>query len=212
VSQQINLYNSALEPRRDWLSLPSLLLAWGATLAVLAVAAVITEVRVSALSAELQRENEARTAALTELAGLTRQLAARHKDAGLQAELEKLQGQLASRQDAKGVLHGGVIGNTAGFSEYLRAFARQSFDGLWLTGFSLAGAGRDLVLQGRALRPELVPGYVQRLNREAVLKGHAFAELEMQRPAPEHEVRFPTPYIEFRLATLSSTQKAEEGR
>ena len=212
MTQQINLYNPALEPRRDWFSLPSLLLAWGATLAVLAVAAVITEVRVSALTAELQRENEARAAALSELAGLTKQLAARHKDAALQAELEKLQGQLASRYDAKGALHGGVIGNTAGFSEYLRAFARQSFDGLWLTGFSLAGAGRDLVLQGRALRPELVPGYVQRLNREAVLKGHAFAELQMQRPAAEPELRSSTPYIEFRLATLASTRRAEEAR
>jgi hypothetical protein len=212
VTQQINLYNPALERKRDWLSFPSLVLAWGVTIAFLASGALVTQLQLSALAAGLKRESVARASAQDELTRLARQLSARQKDASLEADFQKLQSELANRHEAKGVLQGGVIGNTAGFSEYLRAFARQSLEGMWLTGFSLAGAGQDLVLQGRTVRPELVPGYVQRLNREAILKGHAFAELQMQRPDPDNESGSETPYIEFRLATLSSDEKTEKTR
>lgn len=207
--QQVNLYNAALEPQRDWLSLRALLVVWAVAIALVVGAALITQLRVSALESELQRENEARASAQEELVRLSKQMAGRKKDPRLEMQLKRLQDDLASRQEAKGALSGGVIGNTAGFSEYLRAFARQSLDGLWLTGFSLAGAGQDLVLEGRSLRPELVPGYVKRLNREAVMKGHAFAELQMQRPDEPEEGKRRAPYIEFRLATLASSEEAK---
>jgi hypothetical protein len=32
--------------------------------------------------------------------------------------------------------------------------------------------------------PELVPEYIQRLNREPALKGRAFSTLELRRPTP----------------------------
>jgi hypothetical protein len=209
VSQQINLYNAALEPRRDWLSLQALLAIWGLAIGLLAVGALILQLRISASHAELQQEDRARADAQEELVRLSKQMAGRKQDPALQAELKRMQDELASRQEAKGALQGGVIGNTAGFSEYLRAFARQSFEGLWLTGFSLAGAGQDLVLQGRTLRAELVPGYVQRLNHESVMRGHAFAELQMQRPGEPDDGKLRAPYIEFRLATLPTADKAK---
>jgi hypothetical protein len=53
---------------------------------------------------------------------------------------------------------------------------------VWLTDVTLSGAGNEIGLQGRALRPELVPLYVNRLKNEAVMQGKSFGTLEMQVP------------------------------
>lgn len=208
MSQQINLYNPALERKRDPLSLQGLTVAWSSAIALVVIAAAVGGFRVSALQAELEKESAARSRAQAEMSRLSAQFAARSRDAALAAEMARLEAEVAGRTEVMQTLRGGIIGNTDGFSAYLRAFARQSFEGMWLTGFTLAGAGQDVELEGRALRPELVPDYVQRLNREAVLKGHAFSELQMRRPearsadAGEEGL----PFIEFRLATVPSQE------
>ena len=88
------------------------------------------------------------------------------------------------------------------FRGHLSAFARQSFSGIWLTGLRVAAAGQDVVLEGRAVRPELVPNYLQRLNQEDVMQGHAFAELEIRRPEAADKAQGQARFVEFRLATL----------
>jgi hypothetical protein len=103
------------------------------------------------------------------------------------------------------VLKSGVLGDTKGVSEYFRAFARQTVDGLWLTGFSIVGAGNDISIDGRTLRAELVPGYVAKLRREDVLRGHGFGTLSVQKPpellgAPT-EPRKTAEFLDFRLAS-----------
>jgi len=211
VTQQINLYNPAFERKRELLSLPGLAAVWSGALLLVIIGAAIAGLWVSALRAELEKEAAARTAGQTEMSRLSAQIEGRKRDASLAAEIARLEAELAGRHEVIQTLRGGIIGNTDGFSAYLRAFARQSFEGMWLTGFSLTGAGQDVVLQGRALRPELVPDYVKRLNREAVLKGHAFAELQMRRPdAKSANAGGDTlPFIEFRLATVPAADQEE---
>ena len=101
-----------------------------------------------------------------------------------------------------------------GIAEYLRAFSRQSVNGLWLTGFTIVGNG-ELEIRGRVLSPDLVPSYIQRLNREQVLAGRSFARLEMTRPKPEpvtdkgkdakKAARMPR-FLEFSLATTDAAK------
>jgi hypothetical protein len=110
--------------------------------------------------------------------------AALKPDVQLDAEIGRLEAELKIGREATAAMKGGAFGNQQGFAEYLRAFSRQSLSGLWLTGFSIAGSG-ELEIRGRVLSPELVPDYIQRLNREAVLAGRSFARLEMSRPKPE---------------------------
>jgi hypothetical protein len=90
-------------------------------------------------------------------------------------------------------------------SDYFRAFARQSLDGLWLTGFSIQSAGADIVVQGRTLDAELVPAYLQGLRRESALRGHGFAAISVfqpPEPLPTAEgQRQKAGFLEFRLAT-----------
>ena len=130
----------------------------------------------------------------------------------LEGEIQRLENDLKSARDSMAVLEGGALGNRDGFARYMQAFARQSLDGLWLTGFSVGGGG-DVTIQGRVVRAELVPTYIQRLNGEPALKGRSFSALEMHRPAPpatpvdpgkeavpEKAAAAPR-YIEFSLAT-----------
>ena len=210
MSQQVNLYNPAFEHKRDLLSFRGAVTVWSVALVMVVVALLALALRGNQLEHELAQANAARDAAQVQMTALAGQLAARKADPELAARVKQLERGLAGRQEVLSTLQAGVIGDTRGFSAHLTAFARQSFVGLWLTGLKVAGAGQDVVLEGRATRPELVPGYLQRLNREEVMRGHAFAELEMRRPDRDADK---TPaaatFVEFRLSTLPKADRDE---
>lgn len=111
--------------------------------------------------------------------------------------------QLKGEESVLDVLQNGSLGNTQGYSGYMRAFARQTVNGLWLTEFGIKGAGKEMFLGGRTMRPELVPAYIRRLNQEEATQGREFAALEIERPKTDAQ---PTDkplkvanYLEFRL-------------
>jgi len=86
--------------------------------------------------------------------------------------------------------------------------------GLWVTGLSVSGAGETLSIQGRVLRPEILPEYIKQLNREEVLRGKSISELRMTAhdERPEAAAKdagagapgdAPRRYVEFALAAKS---------
>lgn len=204
MSQQINLYNPAFELRRQWLSLNILGASLGVLVLLFAAAAALTGMRNDAL-AKQERASAGQLAQLQEQASqMTAQVGARQKDPRLLEELGRVQADLDAGAEVLAVLQGGALGNTDGYSEYLRAFARQSLDGLWLTGFSIAGAGHDVTIEGRSLRAELVPDYLKRLNRERIMQGRAFSDLSMELPKDQGDAKTLSErasYLEFRLST-----------
>lgn len=203
--QQLNLYNAAFENKRELLSLPGLAVAWGGAIVLVVAVLVVMGMRTSDVEQQLARDSSERTTAQAQLTQLTTQVAARKLNPTLAEELANLDADLASRKQVMRTLGDGLIGDTKGFSEHLKAFARQSFDGLWLTGLSMTNAGRDIVVEGRTLAPDSVPGYVQRLNRELVMRGHAFSDLQMSRPEEKSadKAESSPAFIEFRLATVA---------
>jgi len=209
VSQPINLYNPVFERKRDLLSLPGAIAAWSLAVGVVVLALVAMAARTSDLERTLAQLSAEREAAQADMTRLSAQLAARKPASDLAAEAQRLEAALSSRKEVMSTLQAGAIGDTHGFSEHLRAFTRQSFNGLRLTGLRVANAGQVIVIEGRARRPEMVPNYLQRLSREAVMRGHAFAELEMRR-RKSNERGAPEQYIEFRLSTLPPSRTAAE--
>jgi hypothetical protein len=103
------------------------------------------------------------------------------------------------------VIERGELGDTRGYAEYFRALARQNVDGLWLTGVSIAGAGLDLGVRGRALDPALVPGFLGRLRNERIMQGKPVGSRQIGEAAAVKVVRdgketsAPAPYVEFSL-------------
>lgn len=211
MSQQINLYNPAFETQRQWLSLNTLGAALGLLLLLIAATSAFTGLRNEAL-AKQERASAVQLAQLKDQANkMTAQISGRQRDPRLLEELGRVQADLDAGAEVLAVLQGGALGNTAGYSDYLRAFARQSFDGLWLTGFSIAGAGQEVIIEGRALQAELVPDYLKRLNRESIMQGRAFADLSIQAPKPDTKTQAGTEsaeFLEFRLSTYSEPEAA----
>jgi len=89
---------------------------------------------------------------------------------------------LAEQTELVETLKSGVLGNTHGYSEYMRAFARQVLQGLWLTGFKVSGDATQVSLNGGVINPELLPVYIQHLNKETVMQGKTFSALQMKQP------------------------------
>lgn len=128
-------------------------------------------------------------------------------EAELDAEIAQLETELKQAGESIEAMKGGAFGSQQGFAEYLRAFSRQSIGGLWLTGFSIGGGG-ELEIHGRVLSADLLPSYIQRLNREKVLAGRNIARLELTRPKPEPvadkdkgKTERAARFLEFSLAT-----------
>ncbi|MBX3661403.1 MAG: PilN domain-containing protein [Burkholderiales bacterium] len=215
MRQHVNLLGPAFRKQRQLLTL-------GRAVSLAAVAAVVMAAlqfhdaqRLSGLREELasaQTLLKAQTAYTTRLKG---EGAAKPGNTGLDAEVQRLEMELKAARDSMAVLEGGGLGNRSGFAGYFQAFSRQSLDGLWLTGFTVGGAG-EVAIQGRVMAPDLVPAYIQKLKKEPVLQGREFSALEMRRPeaAPARDATAQPEaprYLEFVLATANATEKSETG-
>ena len=148
------------------------------------------------------------------LAAVSAEFAPRRQDPKLAEELAQSQGELLDLKEVAAVIERGELGNTQGYAEYFRALARQSVDGLWLTGVSIAGAGLDIGVRGRAMDPALVPGFLVRLRNERVMQGKPVGSLQVgEAPALKvvrdgKEASAAAPYVEFSLQ--SAPQKNGE--
>lgn len=202
MSQQINLYNPLFRRRRagfDAAAMGWMLLALVAALVALDAYARHRVGVAAERAAAAQRDLEADQA---KLAKLTAELAARGKSRLLEEQMQRAEAELAARRQLKAAFEASALGSTEGYSRYMRAFARQALDGLWLTGFTLEGAGAAIALSGRVLQPELVPGYLARLAEEPLLKGARFGALQLSRPAPREGAPAAVPrWVEFQLAS-----------
>jgi len=202
MTQQINLYNPALEPKVQILSGRRMVIA----LAAVGVICGLLWGLAGMDAARLVRAERAQAAQLTqlqaEMTALTQQVAERKPSTQLQEDLRTLEALLSARNEVMATLASGRLGDTRGVSEYLRAFARQSTEGVWLTGLRIAQGGNDIVIEGRALDADLVPVYLQRLRRESALRGHGFESLSVSQPQASTATSGPPPgYLEFRMAT-----------
>jgi len=213
VPQQINLYNPALEARRSALSFKGAVAGWVVTAALVVAVAGYQTIRVRAAEQQ-ERELAAQLAtAQAEALRLGSAMASRRSDSRFTEEIARLEAEIKGRQEVMQVLGSGGLGDTRGFSDHLKAFARQSFEGVWLTGLSIATAGRDIAVEGRALQAAYVPSYLKRLNGESAMQGHPFSELVIQEPVPDPGAKttIHLNYVEFRLTTkpdAASTSKA----
>jgi hypothetical protein len=208
MSQYINLFGPAFRKPRLLLSLNRAAMLAGVVAVAMIGLHFYHQYQVDALHTELvsaQALLKAQSAYTDRLKGET----AQKGNTGLATEVARLEMDLKSARDAMSVLEGGAMGNRSGFANYLQAFSRQALDGLWLTGFTVGGTG-EVAIQGRVLSADLLPEYIQKMNKEPALKGREFSALEMRRPvvvpAPpvkdgEKSVVAAPRYLEFNLAT-----------
>jgi hypothetical protein len=215
MSQQINLFNPQFQPQKKLFTVGGMACTLGVLVVGIAVAGVFAKVRVARLEAEVAQGEERVQKAQKRLEVATAEFAPRTKDARLEAELAEAQNERDALRRVADVIQGGDLGNTQGYAEYFRALARQSVDGLWLTGVSITGAGMDIGVRGRALDAALVPGYLARLRNERILQGKPVGSMQIGqaatvkvRGADGKEADSPAPYVEFSLQSAAAAAAA----
>ena len=184
MSQQINLFNPRFLKQKNYFSAAALAAVLGVVLVAGVAMGMVARQRAAALearAAEVKSELAAREA---RKAAAATELAPRQRSTSVQQELEQAEADSRALLGVSAILDKGEFGNTRGYSAYFKAFARSRVSGLWLTGVQIVGAGNEIGLQGRTLQASLLPGYLNGLSREPVLKGTTFGHLEMAQPKP----------------------------
>ncbi|OFZ65652.1 MAG: fimbrial assembly protein [Betaproteobacteria bacterium RBG_16_56_24] len=206
MSQQINLFNPIFLKQRKYFTLLTMLQALGLIVAgslCFYGYAVYQVAQLAKQSEEGSKRLNVEQARFARYAGEFSPLRANQL---LQDEVRKSEKDLAEQTKLVATLKSGSVGNTTGYSQYMRAFSRQAIQGLWLTGFKVTGDAAQISLSGGAVNPELLPAYIQRLGKEPAMRGKSFSTLQMQQTKAEAANKSAARYVEF---TLYSTPDNE---
>jgi Tfp pilus assembly protein PilN len=203
MSQQINLFNPIFMKQRKYFSLLTMLQALGMIIAGSLIFYGYAVYQVGQLKRQSEENTMRYNAEQARLAGFVAEVNPQRSIQLLQNEVQRLDKQVAEQNQIINTLKSGAVGNTTGYSEYMRAFSRQVVQGLWLTGFKVTGDAAQISLSGGVVDPELLPAYIQRLGRESIMKGKTFSTLKMQQSKVEDggkaAASSASRYIEFTL-------------
>jgi MSHA biogenesis protein MshI len=189
MQQQINLYQSVVRKQRQLFAARTLVQAVGVVAVALLGVYGYGAWRVAALETEVLQLTSREQAVTAQLAGIDPSLGDSRR-AEVEEELRRLGATLRDQQRLIGVLREQPLGSPDGFSGHLAALGRQHTAELWLTSFAVDGGTGALELQGRSVRAELVPEYLQRLGSESALAGQRFDRLEIEREEGNGEIVF----------------------
>ena len=189
MAQQINLFNAALRAKREWLTGQWLLNGIGVMVVLLGLYGGVVRWENQRLTEESSRITAELGRMQDELTRLNQEISERKVGSETQAALRRVETVLQGRERVREALSSGALGSPEGFSEFLRAFARQAQDGLWMVGLQMAEGGRNITLEGRTVTADQIPGYIRALNSEPTLRGRSFEALNVQlvgdeKPAP----------------------------
>jgi len=206
--QQINLYQPIFRKQRQVFSATTMSQALGIVIVALLAIYVYGALQVGDLEVEVVQLEGREKALTTQLARIDPRLSQNRREE-VEEELRRLNATLLDQQRLVEVLRDDPLGSTQGFSPYLAALGRQRTPELWLTELAINGGSGAIELAGRSTRPDLVPEYLQRLGREAVLVGQQFDRFEIERDDDTGEAVF---RATSRAAALTLAENDERRR
>jgi Tfp pilus assembly protein PilN len=212
MSQQINLYSPIFRKQTKVFSATTLLQGLGLIALVITVfyyymsaQSALLELRAAQSAQQLKSELER-----LKLYGARESPAERLK---MLADRKKaLEATLGTHAQTLEGLKAGAFGRSEGYSGMLRALARVSVEGVWLTRVEFSEDSGELSLAGRALRADLVPAYLARLRGDPSLRTQEFTRLEVTRPAAAKPAAGAAPapaFVDFTLASGGEAPKAK---
>lgn len=188
MSQQINLLNPALIKQKNYLNTNNMAIMLGLLLVLMFAYYSYAQKQLSLLILHRSQVAEQLSAVQAQL----KQTALLHTPHALNKtlldQITQLEQKEAMQQQVLQTVNQSSATPDKGYAALMRAFARQSLDGLWLTGFSIDSYTQQLNISGRTLQADLVPEYITRLGNEPALKGKLFAALNMRLPKVEAPV------------------------
>lgn len=182
MNQQINLYSAEFRPATNAFQSMFMFQAAGVLVSVLILIFAFAHSGVTNTDRELEIVARQEAAALERLANVRPLITSITGEKSWSQQLEDAGRMLAERQAVLSLIQGTTLGDTKGFSGQLRALARQDVDGIWLTRFVLSALGDQTRIEGRALRAELIPLYVQDLTAEPAFAKQRFHRFQIDKP------------------------------
>lgn len=190
MSQQINLFNPVFMRQGKYFSATTMLQGLSMIGLGAALFYAYAAYQVHSLTSQLDETSKRYADGQNKLQHYTEEYSSGEATQKLSADVSTLEAKLAAQHHLIETLKNGVAGNASGYSEYMRAFARQAVNGLWLSSFSIVGDSTQMSISGSVLSPELLPVYIGKLNKEPVMRGKSFAALKMRRRDDSGTVEF----------------------
>ncbi len=181
MSQQINLFNPLFLEKKKYFSAVTMTQAIGLIVLGMTVFYAFAFWQDRSLARQIAESGRAYEQQKQQFGKITAELSPEKREAQLDQDLKSIEAAIALRRSLLGELGTGRLVGSAGYSEYLRAFARQTVQGLWLTSVQIAEGGEQLTMSGRALQADLVPVLIGRLKQESVLRGRPLEGLAITR-------------------------------
>lgn len=185
MSQQINLLNLALIKKKELLNPNNIAISLSFLSVLMLAYYSFAQTQLSSLTIKRNQAAEALSTAQTQLTQTALLHAPHEVDTALLDQIAQLEQKEKIQQQILQLVSKSATTPDKGYAALMRAFAKQSVDGLWLTSFSMDSDNNRLNISGRALQGDLVPEYISRLGNEDVLKGQSFATLNMNLPKVE---------------------------
>lgn len=182
MTQQVNLLTPNLVAPKTILSLMHIGIVYGVTLLISIAWFVYLNSQLSGLSAQ--------HAAMEETLLSLEDAALAQTESGDQQKPEQTLRTQINRLKATKQVHAQILNQLRDrqpqdltLSHYMKGLARQTVEGVWLTGFSIREKGKAITLRGRSLASEMLPVYIKKLGREPLFRGVGFAGLHVSLPS-----------------------------
>jgi len=206
IDQQINLYRPEFRPETNTFQSNFIFQAAGILIIALLLMYGFARQEVSGVGDELEIVVRQETVALERLQNIRPLITAVTGEQSWSAQLEEAARTLAERQAVLNMIQGTSLGDTKGFSRHLRALARQDVDGIWITHVVLSALGDKTRIDGRAVRAELIPLYVQDLTAEPAFAQQRFHRFQIDNPVNQEETA-----LTFSMDSQVLLARSEEG-
>ena len=182
MSQQINLLNPSLIKQKDFLNPNTIVITLGVLLACMLGYYGYAQKQLSMLTAQRSQTAQELLATQATLQQTTLLHTPHAANKALVDQIAQLEQKEAMQQQILQTVNQSSATPEKGYAALMRAFAKQSLDGLWLTSFSIDSTSEQLNIKGRTLQSDLVPEYIARLGNEPALRGKLFSALNMNLP------------------------------
>jgi hypothetical protein len=185
MNQQINLYQIQYRPQTRMFPAWVMLQATAILLVGMFLMTLFAQQRVDGIEQELEIVARQESVALERLQNIGPLINAVTGEINWSEQLDDSLRMLAERQAVLNLIQGSTLGDTKGFSRHLRALARQDIEGIWLTRIVLSALGDKTRLEGRAIRAELIPMYVQDLTAKTPFAEQRFHRFQIDSPVDD---------------------------
>jgi Tfp pilus assembly protein PilN len=182
MSQQINLLNPSLIKQKDFFNPNTIVITLGILLALMLGYYSYAQKQLALLATQRSQIAQELTTAQATLQQTALLHTPHEMNKALLEQIAQLEQKQAMQQQILQTVNQSSATPEKGYAALMRAFAKQSLDGLWLTSFSIDSQSEQLNISGRTLQGDLVPEYISRLGNEPALKGKLFAALNMSLP------------------------------